>query len=90
MQVPKAGIEVKELKLDIFKIAGPNQSLEVKVHLVPLSLQFGDYGSGMDPVCHNQPDCSQSDQAFPVPSEKSLAPFVCDDVMVTCNFGHEK
>lgn len=57
---------------------------------MPLSLQFGDYGFGTDPVFHNQPDCSQSDQAFPLVSEKSPAPFVCDDVMVTCNFGHEK
>jgi hypothetical protein len=88
--VPKAGIEVKELKLDIFKIAGPNQSLEVKLHFVPLSLQFGDYGSGADPVYHNQPDCFHSDQAFPIVTGKCPAPFVCDDVTITCNFGHEK
>ncbi|KAJ1691792.1 hypothetical protein LUZ63_015947 [Rhynchospora breviuscula] len=90
VKVPRAGIEVKELKLDIFKIAEPNQSLEVKLHLAPLSLQFGDSGSGTDPMCYNQSDCFQSDQASPVVSEKSPSPFVCDDVMVTCNFGHER
>ncbi|KAJ3674692.1 hypothetical protein LUZ60_005308 [Juncus effusus] len=85
IKLPKAGIEVKELKLDIFKIAGPNKSLGVKLHLLPLSLQFGS-----ELGFNTQNECSNSDQTFQVSTEKVPAPFVCDDLLVCCNFGHER
>ncbi|EEC75938.1 hypothetical protein OsI_13034 [Oryza sativa Indica Group] len=72
-RVPSGAVDIKELKVDTFKIAGPNHILGVKLHLVPLNL-----------------DAFQSDQISLANSEKVVAPFVCEDLFVTCDFGHEK
>ncbi|KAJ1294163.1 hypothetical protein BS78_01G124900 [Paspalum vaginatum] len=91
IKVPKGAVDIKELTVDTFKIAGPNHILGVKLHLLPLNIHFGDLGFTADPMgsC-NQCDAFQSDQASVSNSEKSLAPFVCEDLLVTCDFGHEK
>jgi len=61
------------------------------LHLLPLNIHFGDLGLTTDPMgsC-SLLDAFQSDQASVSNSEKSLAPFVCEDLLVTCNLGHEK
>ncbi|KAF8733896.1 hypothetical protein HU200_014751 [Digitaria exilis] len=91
IKVPKGAIDIKELTVDTLKIAGPNHILGVKLHLLPLNVHFGDLGLTADPTgsC-NLHDAFQSDQASVSNSEKSLAPFVCEDLLVTCDFGHEK
>jgi hypothetical protein len=91
MQVPDGAVDIKELKVDTFKIAGPNHILGVKLHILPLNVYVGDFWSTADPmgIC-NQLDAFQSDQASLSSSEKFLAPFVCEDLLVTCEFGHEK
>jgi hypothetical protein len=91
MQVPKGAVDIKELTVDTFKIAGPNHILGVKLHLLPLHLHFGDFGLPADPMgsC-NLHDALQSDQASVSNSEIFLAPFVCEDLLITCDFGHEK
>ena len=77
--------------MDTFKVAGPNHILGVKLHLLPLNVHLGDLGLASDPMgsC-NLLDAFQSDQASVSNSEKSLAPFFCEDLLVTCDFGHEK
>ena len=91
MQVPDGAVDIKELKLDTFKIAGPNHILGVKLHILPLNVHLGDFGLIADPVgSGNQLDTFQSDQASLSSSEKFLAPFVCEDLLVICEFGHEK
>jgi hypothetical protein len=91
MQVPDGAVDIKELKVDTFKIAGPNHILGVKLHILPLNVHVGDFWLTADPmgIC-NQLDAFQSDQASLSSSEKFLAPFVCEDLLVTCEFGHEK
>ncbi|XP_021318208.1 protein SABRE isoform X2 [Sorghum bicolor] len=90
IKVPKGAVDIKELTVDTFKIAGPNHILGVKLHLLPLNIHFGDLGLTTDPMgsC-SLLDAFQSDQASVSNSEKSLAPFACEDLLVTCNFGHE-
>jgi hypothetical protein len=75
---------ISELKVDTFKIAGPNHILGVKLHILPLNVHLGDFGSTADPVdsC-NQLDAFHSDQASLSSSGKFLAPFVCEDLLVT-------
>ncbi|XP_072957703.1 protein SABRE isoform X1 [Typha angustifolia] len=91
VKVPKAIFDIKDLKVDISKVAGSTQTLRVKLHLVPLAVQFGDPRCSFDQtVSYNQRDCLQSDQAFPVILEKNLVPFVCEELSVNCDFGHEK
>ena len=77
--------------MDTFKVAGPNHILGVKLHLLPLNAHLGDLGLASDPMgsC-NLLDAFQSDQASVSNSEKSLAPFFCEDLLVTCDFAHEK
>ncbi|CAN6317258.1 unnamed protein product [Urochloa humidicola] len=91
IKVPKGSIDIKELTVDTLKVAGPNHALGVKLHLLPLNVHFGDLGLTTDPMgsC-NLHDAFQSDQASVSTSEKCLAPFVCEDLLVTCDFGHEK
>jgi hypothetical protein len=91
IKVPDGAVDIKELKVDTFKIAGPNHILGVKLHILPLNVHVGDFWLTADPmgIC-NQLDAFQSDQAFLSSSEKFLAPFVCEDLLVTCEFGHEK
>ncbi|OAY71523.1 Protein SABRE [Ananas comosus] len=91
VKVPKAVFEIKDLKMDISKIAGPNQILGVKLHIVPFTVQFGDSHFNLDQsFSYSQTDCSQPDQSFPAVMEKNSIPFVCEDLMVCCGFGHEK
>uniref|UniRef100_A0A0E0D4L1 FMP27/BLTP2/Hobbit GFWDK motif-containing RBG unit domain-containing protein n=1 Tax=Oryza meridionalis TaxID=40149 RepID=A0A0E0D4L1_9ORYZ len=91
IKVPSGAVDIKELKVDTFKIAGPNHILGVKLHLVPLNVHYGDLGLTADPLGNcNQLDAFQSDQISLVNSEKVVAPFVCEDLFVTCDFGHEK
>ncbi|OEL18536.1 Protein SABRE [Dichanthelium oligosanthes] len=91
IKVPKGAVDIKELTVDTLKIAGPNHILGVKLHLLPLNVHFGDLGLTADPIgsC-NLLDAFQSDQASVSNSEKNQAPFVCEDLLVTCDFGHEK
>ncbi|KAM0897907.1 hypothetical protein ACQ4PT_022264 [Festuca glaucescens] len=91
IKVPDGAADIKELKVDTFKIAGPNHILGVKLHILPLNVHVGDFGSTADPmgIC-NQLDAFQSDQASLPSSENFLAPFVCEDLLVTCEFGHKK
>lgn len=91
IKVPDGAVDIKELKVDTFKIAGPNHILGVKLHILPLNVHLGDFGLITDPVgSGNQLDTFQSDQASLSSSEKFLAPFVCEDLLVICEFGHEK
>ena len=77
--------------MDTFKIAGPNHILGVKLHLVPLNVHYGDLGLTADQLGNcNQLDAFLSDQISLANSEKVVAPFVCEDLFVTCDFGHEK
>ncbi|RLN19084.1 protein SABRE isoform X1 [Panicum miliaceum] len=91
IKVPRGAVDIKELTVDTLKIAGPNHILGVKLHLLPLNVHFGDLGLAADPMgsC-NLLDAFQSDHASVSNSEKSLAPFVCEDLLITCDFGHEK
>uniref|UniRef100_A0A0D9VXG2 FMP27/BLTP2/Hobbit GFWDK motif-containing RBG unit domain-containing protein n=1 Tax=Leersia perrieri TaxID=77586 RepID=A0A0D9VXG2_9ORYZ len=91
IKVPNGAVDIKELKVDTFKIAGPNHILGVKLHLVPLNVHYGDLGLTVDPLGnYNQSEAFQSDQISLVNSERVVAPFVCEDLFITCDFGHEK
>ncbi|CAM0875467.1 unnamed protein product [Alopecurus aequalis] len=91
IKLPDGAVDIKELKVDTFKIAGPSHILGVKLHVLPLNVHLGDFGLIADAMgsC-NQLDAFQSDQASVSSTEKISAPFVCEDLLVTCEFGHEK
>ncbi|XP_042416673.1 LOW QUALITY PROTEIN: protein SABRE-like [Zingiber officinale] len=88
VKVPKAIIEVKELKLDISR-EEPNQILRVKLHLVPFMIHLGDPFLSVDnTLTSNQKECLQDEQSFSSVMEKNS--FVCEDLSVACDFGHDR
>ncbi|KAL6893652.1 hypothetical protein ACP4OV_007750 [Aristida adscensionis] len=63
VKVPNGAVDIKELTVDTFKIAGPNHILGVKLHLLPLNVHFGDFGLTSDSMGSCNPvDAFQSDQ----------------------------
>ncbi|XP_065044089.1 protein SABRE-like isoform X1 [Musa acuminata AAA Group] len=88
IKVPKAVIEVKELKVDISR-AQSNQILSVKLHLVPLFVQLGDPHFSFDHTLNfSQKECLQAEQPYPSVMEKNS--FLCEDLSVSCDFGHDR
>ncbi|KAH7661259.1 FMP27 C-terminal protein [Dioscorea alata] len=65
VKVPKAIIEVKDLKLDVSKSGGSSPVLNIKLYIIPLTVQISIM-------------------------EKNSAPFICEDLSVACEFGHDR
>lgn len=88
LQVPKATIDVKELTVDISKIGDSNTVLLIKLRLLPFLIHICDgclsYDSTSD---HNQVGCLPTSHHF---SGENSPPFVCEDLSVVSEFGHER
>lgn len=82
--MPRVIIEVKNMGLDLFKINTSNPTLKVKLHSVPLLLHFPD------PSVGDQLGCFLDTHPFSSVSEKDAIPFVCDDLSLECEFGHNR
>ncbi|XP_008794010.2 protein SABRE isoform X1 [Phoenix dactylifera] len=90
VKVPKSVVEVKDLRVDISKIAGCNQILRVKSHLKPFLVQLGDSRFSFDQMLNgNQRDSLHTGQAYPAIMEKNSVPFVSEDLSVVCDLGHD-
>ncbi|WOL08896.1 protein SABRE isoform X1 [Canna indica] len=88
VKVPKAVVEVKELKVDISR-AELNQILCVKLHLIPFLVHLGDPHFSFDQTfSFSQKECLQAEQLSPSVMEKNS--FLCEDLSVVCNFGHDR
>lgn len=88
MQVPKATIDVKELIVDISKIGGSNTVLLIKLHLLPFLIYICDERLSYDRTSeYNQVGCLPTGDHF---AGKNSAPFVCEDLSIVCELGHER
>lgn len=88
-QTPKAILDVKELRLDISKDGGSQPSLFVKLHLFPISLYLGESRVSSDQSSvHGEP--LSSSQAFFGLTERTSAPFNCEDFSVLCELSHDR
>ncbi|KAK6773169.1 hypothetical protein RDI58_028407 [Solanum bulbocastanum] len=89
VKTPKAGLEVKEMTLDISKDSGPDPTLSVKFRIVSILVQ----------LCESQTSSGQSsmhsgsfpaNHAIQTVTEKTSAPFSCEEVSLLCEFGHDR
>lgn len=90
--MPKAIIEVKDLKLDVSKSGGSSPVLNIKLYIIPLTVQICDSRLSYDQSsCYNQMEgLLNSDLSGSAIMEKNSAPFICEDLSVACEFGHDR
>lgn len=89
-QTPKATLDVKELRLDISKAGGSSHpSLFVKLHLFPISICLGGSRISSDSSSANGEPVS-SNNAFFGMTERTSAPFTCEDFSLLCEIGHDR
>nr|GMC55113.1 protein SABRE isoform X1 [Ipomoea batatas] len=89
IRTPKAAVEVKELTLDISKDGGSKAALFVKLSLVPVLVHLGDTRISYDQSSvYGEPVPLQ--QTLLSVTERTSAPFICEEFSVMCEFGHER
>ncbi|XP_072971943.1 protein SABRE-like isoform X2 [Typha angustifolia] len=91
VKVPKASIEVKDLKIDMSKSGGSNPIINVKIHLIPFLVRMCDsqLSSGQS-SSFNQVDWLVTAQTCSASEGYESAPFICGDLLVACEFGHHR
>lgn len=91
LQTPKATIEVKELKVDIYKDGGSNSNLSVKLHIFPIIVNSGELQVSSDQSSNISDGGSiPADLSSCVMLEKSSAFLVCEEFSITCHFGPDR
>lgn len=89
LKVPKAAIEIKDLRVDISKNGGPNPILNIKLYLIPLLVQPWDSQLNFEQCSFEQGDCLLTERNYAATTEKEYAPFICEDFSVACELGHD-
>lgn len=91
LQNPKATVEVKELIVDISKDGGSKPNLVVKLHILPIYVHIGEPRISCDqsPNLNTGETFSAGQASFPM-MEKYSAPFSCEELSLSCEFGHNR
>ncbi|KAL7208123.1 hypothetical protein ACSBR1_029976 [Camellia fascicularis] len=88
VKMPKATIEVKELKVDLSKDGGSKPALIVRLHLLPIVVHLGEpqinceHSSSFNHGSGNQASFSLM--------ERTSAPFCCEEFSLSSEFGHDR
>ncbi|GMN40176.1 hypothetical protein TIFTF001_009410 [Ficus carica] len=91
LKTPKATVEVKELKVDIFKDSGSGQNLFVKLHIVPIIVHMGEQRVSIDQSSNFISEgCLSAGQSTCAILERASAPFFCEEFSLSCEFGHDR
>ncbi|OAY77250.1 Protein SABRE [Ananas comosus] len=91
VKVPKAAVEIKDLKLDFFKTGGSNPVLNVRLQLTPLHVQvYHSQLSSEQSLSFSQADWLVSKQTLSATKECDYAHFICEDLLVACEFDHHR
>ncbi|KAL4180176.1 hypothetical protein AMTRI_Chr13g123910 [Amborella trichopoda] len=88
--VPKAAIEVKDLKLDIFKGGGAIPNLSFKLQLLPFLVNVGEWRLSYDLTAGSITGGNILRQTYPAAVEKIFAPFSCEELSLFCELGHDR
>lgn len=89
LKTPKATIEVKDLRVDISKDGGSKPTLFVKLQVLPLVVHVGDPRLTCDQSSNfNHGSVSAGQPSFCM-MERSSAPFYCEELFLSCEFGHD-
>ncbi|CAK9163638.1 unnamed protein product, partial [Ilex paraguariensis] len=91
VKMPKATIEVKELRMDISKDGGSRPALFVKLHLLPITVHLGEPQVSCDHSSNfNNGGCVPASQTSFAMMERASAPFSCEEFSISCEFGHDR
>ncbi|KAJ4966887.1 hypothetical protein NE237_018736 [Protea cynaroides] len=91
VKTPKASIDVKDLRVDISKDGGSKPTLSVKLHFLPLLVHMGESRLSYDqPSNYNQEGCISAAQVPYTMMERASAPFICEELSLSCEFGHDR
>lgn len=92
MQTPKATLEVKELRVDITKDGGSKPALFVKLHLLPIMVHLGEprISCDLSSNFYNGGSTSASQASFAALMEGTSAPFCCEELSLSSEFGHDR
>ncbi|KAI9106951.1 hypothetical protein K1719_022479 [Acacia pycnantha] len=91
VKTPKSTVEIKELNVDISKDGGPGSNLLVKLHILPILVHIGEPWVSCDHLSNfSGGECNSSGQAFIASIERPSAPFICEKVSISCEFGHDR
>ncbi|KAJ7965889.1 Golgi-body localization protein domain isoform 1 [Quillaja saponaria] len=91
VKTPRATVEVKELEVDISKDGGSNSNLFVKLNILPILVHIGEPRVSWDHLSDfNGGGCISSGQASVATTERSSAPFSCESLSLSCEFGHDR
>lgn len=88
LKTPKATIEVKDLKVEISKDGGSKPNLLVKLQISPILVYLGESRMSCDQSCNLDGDFSN--QMGHACMERSSAPFSCEELLLSCEFGHNR
>ncbi|KAG9440183.1 hypothetical protein H6P81_020348 [Aristolochia fimbriata] len=90
IKVPKATVEVKDLKVDISKDGEPVPALFVKLKLAPLLCHMGEPCVSCDQSSIvSYEGCITSGRTQSLNAEKNLVPFMCEELSISSEFGHD-
>ncbi|CAB4267323.1 unnamed protein product [Prunus armeniaca] len=91
LKMPKASVEVKELKVDISKDGQSKQNLIVKLQISPIVVQRSEPRVSCDQLSNfctgGSLSASQSSSSM---MDRSSALFICEDFALSCEFGHDR
>ncbi|XP_031392933.1 protein SABRE [Punica granatum] len=94
VKTPKATVEVKELSVDISKEGGSKPNVIVKLQILPIIIHLGeprlscDQPPGFDNEGYHFSNLTSS--ALLERSSASSAPFICEELHLSCEFGHDR
>ncbi|XP_071741750.1 protein SABRE [Rutidosis leptorrhynchoides] len=91
VKTPKATVEVKELGVEISKDGGTRPSVLVKLQLLPVVVHLGEPRISLDQsssFCNGE--SLTAGQTCFATLEKTSAPFVCEELHLSSEFGHDR
>lgn len=90
VKVPKASIEIKDLRIDISKDGGPNPVLNIKLCIHPLLVHMCNSYNSSDHSGFDQVDCFLTGQTSTDIAEKESVPLMFEDLSFSGEFGHDR
>ncbi|XP_070682081.1 protein SABRE-like isoform X4 [Malus domestica] len=89
-KMPKASIEVKELKVDMSKDGASKQNLIVKLQISPIVVLRSDPRVSCDLSNFSTGGSISASQSSSSMMERTSALFICEDFILSCEFGYDR
>ncbi|KAM1465589.1 hypothetical protein ACFXTO_045077 [Malus domestica] len=90
LKMPKASIEVKELKVDMSKDGASKQNLIVKLQISAIVVLRSDPRVSCDLSNFSTGGSISASQSSSSMMERTSALFICEDFILSCEFGYDR